>query len=431
MAIELRISADELIEGGLRLDEMIEYAKMIEDKIDLLHVSVGVLADHNVMLRMEPAIYYEHGINVHYATEIRKHVSIPVVTIGGITDIEMIEDIIANDKADVVSLARALLADHELPNKARKGRAEDIRPCTRCVACMRLTGEHVHPLRCAVNPIAGRELEFSYIPDAKEPKNIVVVGGGPAGMEAAIVASDRGHKVTLFEQNEELGGMLNHAAVLPFKDDTLRFRNWLVNQTLKRKDKIDIRLGVKATPDMVSEMEPDAVVVALGAEPIRPRIPAEDPSMVVDALEVDAGKIEVGDRVVVAGGGITGLECGLNLAQNGKDVTIIDMIPKSEFGKEGPRGTVYFLEQAGAKFVTEVKLMRVTKEGAVVQDRNWNEFVIPCDTVICAFGLKSRRKEAEEFKDVAYDVFYVGDVKEVHDIRRAIHSAFNLMVDYE
>jgi NADPH-dependent 2,4-dienoyl-CoA reductase/sulfur reductase-like enzyme len=223
--IELRISGSELAEGGHTIEDAVAFARMVEHKVDLIHVSAGAHYLIDTMTTMHPSIFLPHGCNVYLAEAVKKAVSIPVVTVGGISDPAQMEQIIANGQADIIALARALLADPELPKKAKYGKDDEIVHCLRCFECM--GGMFVtRTMKCAVNPIIGREYEYSVPARPTERKEVLVVGGGAAGMQAATTAAERGHEVTLCEKDGSLGGVLKHAAGVSFKEDLHRFREY-------------------------------------------------------------------------------------------------------------------------------------------------------------------------------------------------------------
>jgi len=426
--IETRISADEMHEGGLEKEEMVEIMKRLQDKIDLVHVSVARLNEPLTAIYTIQPPYLKHGLNVHYAQYMKEHLDVPITTVGSIMDPVMCEDILSSGKADIIAMIRSQLADHEFANKARRGEDDDIRPCIRCMTCARYTGERVHPVRCSVNPITGRELEYqySYIRPPKRKKKVCIIGGGPAGMQASITAAERGHEVILFEKNSELGGNLIYASALPFKIDMARYLCWLIRQVGKTPS-VTVKLNTEATPELVRAEAPDVIVVAAGSTPIIPDLPCEDPNMLVWVGDADMGKAALGQNIVIAGAGLSGMESAYALAQSGKKITVIDMLPESKLGAEGPRGGLYLNKELGTKFVTEVKLQRVTKEGAIVINKNWEEQLIPCDTVILALGCKARSEILGDYADLTDEVFYIGDIRYAHNVYQAVHDAFHAM----
>jgi NADPH-dependent 2,4-dienoyl-CoA reductase/sulfur reductase-like enzyme len=352
---------------------------------------------------------------------------VPIATVGSISDIGAADRIIAEGKADVVAMARAIFADPEMVNKTRRGKAEDVRPCLRCHTCNRLTAAF-YPIRCAVNPILGRELDYAFIQPAMEKKKVIVVGGGPAGMQAAMTAAERGHDVTLFEKKDSLGGNLLTAAGLAIKSDMQRYLAWLVRQT-RNTAGITIKLETEATPNLVKELFPDAIIVAVGADQVIPPIPGVDRKHVVWAGDVDAGLETVGQIVLVAGGGSTGGETALQLAKDGKKVTMIEMLDRAEVLAGWPRGLIDQVEEFGVKFLTRVKLEEIKDSGAVVADDQWRRYDIPADTIVLSLGLKPRKDIVRKFHSMPLDVYIIGDCVKSGSIKEAIHDGFNVAVE--
>jgi NADPH-dependent 2,4-dienoyl-CoA reductase/sulfur reductase-like enzyme len=279
-----------------------------------------------------------------------------------------------------------------------------------------------------VNPGLGRELDYAAFSPARTKKKVVIVGGGPAGMQAALTASERGHEVVLFEKSEKLGGNLVLASGLAIKGDMRRYLGWLVRQTEKAPG-VTLKLDTEATLQIVKAENPDVIILALGADPLIPDIPGIHSAHVVWAGDVDAGKVKAGDTVVVAGGGSTGGETALQLAMDGKKVTMIDMLSHAAVIAGWPRGLADLLEQHGVRFLTDVKLEGVTGTGALVIDNAWKRFEIPADTVILSLGFLPPLEKVAIFKDAAPDVYAIGDCLKPQAVKEAIHDAFNVAVE--
>lgn len=430
VAIEYRISATEIVPDGMQLEDTIEFVKMIQDKIDLLHVSVGLLTEPlEANAQMIQPTYLPHGLNVHWAEKIKKAVSVPVTAVGSI-DMEMADNIIREGKADMVAMARNIIADSGYVNKMRRGEYDDVRPCVRCNTCTGNTA-HFYPILCAVNPVVGREAEYRYIRPADKIKKVVIAGGGPAGMQAALTASSRGHKVTLYEKSEKLGGNLHLAASLPFKADMKNHLEWLIKQTMKAP--VDVKLNTEATPGNIKAESPDVLIVAVGARPLIPDIPGINKTNAVWAGDVALGIVPVGDTVLVAGGGLTGCETALHLALQGKTVTIIDLVAEVDIAKDCPiinrLGLMQLIRENKVSFKTEVKLEEITDKGVKVIDKKWNRYEIPADTVVLSLGFEPLSEVADLFRDLAPDVYVIGDCQSPRNLKAAIHEGFNYAVE--
>lgn len=266
IAIEYRINASDMYEGAPTLDETIEFMKIIEDKVDLFHISRGMHSMQNLTPFMNQPLYYPHGINLEDAAIIKAVLNTPVTVVGSVT-LEQAEQYIAEGKIDMVSMARGLMADPQMINNARHGCAHKTRPCVRCNTCINLTHYYLAPLRCTVNPEMGMESLYMNFHKPTSYKNVAIIGGGPAGMEAARTATLRGHKVTLFEKTDRLGGVLNMASTAPFKKDIKNYLEWSIAQTQSMN--IDIHLNIEIKPRDIQDKY-DVVIVAIGAKPIIP-----------------------------------------------------------------------------------------------------------------------------------------------------------------
>lgn len=414
--LELRISAREYMEDGYSMEDIIEFARLVDGKVDLLQVSTG--AHHGSFDKTHPSMFMERGVNVRYAAEIKKHVKISVAAIGALNEPQMMDDIIARGDADAVEMARALLADPFLPRKALTGRDDEIVRCCRCFTCMaeRLTtGLRI----CALNPVIGSEYELSFAPQPTSPKKVLVAGGGPGGMQAAITAAERGHRVVLCEKSGELGGALKSERGIPFKSDLYGFI--AVKARQMEKAGVEVRLNTEVTPELCEKLAPDVLVVAVGAEPIIPPIPGIDGENVVIANELHEKMDRVGQKVAILGGGLVGCETAVYLAQQGKDVTVVEMLQDVCLDANGRHRPLLLAELSkSVKCLTNMRGVRVTKDGLVCAGKDGAEITVPADTVVVAAGQRARRGAADALRDCAPEVFEVGDCVKPAQVTQAV-----------
>ncbi len=424
--IEFRMSGSELFEGGYDISEGIEIAKLVESRVDLLHVSAGTYQTGFGITH--PSMFLPHGCNVHLAAEIKKHVSVPVATLGGLNDPAQMEEIIASGKADVVEMARALLADPELPRKVMSNRDEDIVKCLRCFTCM-AERAMTSTRRCTVNPLIGREMDGTEIIPTANPKKVLVAGGGPGGLEAALTAAKRGHKVILCEKENQLGGILKGEQALPFK-----YEMYELGVTLGKLAKdagVEIRLNTTVTKEYVEKENVDALIIAVGSEPLVPPIPGLDGDNVVVVNNYYLEKDKVGDSVVVLGGGLAGCEAAIHFAQEGKTVHLVEM--RTELAPDANiRHRPIMLkeiEKLNIHVHTGYKGLRVTEEGVLCADADGVEQLVPGTSVICALGQRARRNVAEELVDCAPYVAQIGDCVKVSTITTAVYQGYHAALD--
>ena len=423
--IEMRMSGSELFEGGYDLEEGCRIAEALEDLVDIIHVSAGSYQFGFSITH--PSMFRDHGCNVYLAAEIKKHVSKPVATIGGLSDPAQMEEIIASGKADIVVMGRGLLADPELPNKVMSNRGDEVVKCLRCFVCM-AERPVTQTRRCAVNPLIGREIEGMRITPALERKRVLVIGGGIAGMVAAYTAAKRGHEVTLCEASDELGGILRLEQALPFKREMYELGR--TYELLCRRAGVDIRLNTPVDASFAEEFAADAAIVAVGSEAKKPPFPIADGARVLSIEDLHIGGKEAEGEVVVAGAGLTGCECALHLAHEGKSVHLI--ASRSELAIDcNIRNRPILLaeiEAAGIDVRTGARVARVEK-GQVVCTTSEGEIVVPADTVVSAIGQRSRIEAVDELRDAAPFVRIVGDAVRPGTITAAVYQAYHAALD--
>jgi 2,4-dienoyl-CoA reductase-like NADH-dependent reductase (Old Yellow Enzyme family)/thioredoxin reductase len=424
--IEFRMSGEEHIPGGYNVDDAIQFAKLLESKIDLLHVSTG--AHENSFAITHPSMFVERGCHVHLAETIKKHVKVPVACVGALNEPEQMEEIIASGKADVVEMARALLADPFLPRKVMLGHDDEIVRCIRCFTCL---AERVHTQTriCSINPIIGREYESRFALPASEPKKVLVAGGGPGGMKTAITAAQRGHKVILCEKSVELGGTLKCVRAISFKKDLYGLIKSLEAQM--RKAGVEIRLNTEVTQELVEREAPDVLVLAVGAAPIVPPIPGIDSPKVVLANNLSDEGIAVGEKVVILGGGLVGCESAVHLAQEGKDVTVVEMM-KDVAVDVNVRQRPILLDMFAklqVKVETGMKGVKITDEGLVCTDETGKENLFEADTVVCSVGQHALREVVNDLLDAAPEVLQVGDCIKPQKVTEALYRGYHAGLD--
>lgn len=422
--VDMRISAYEWVDGSIEFNEVLEFIKLVEDKLDMVHISSGLDINHEGNVHMAPTIFKEHMPNVEWAGEVKRNVKIPVTVVGAIMSPVEAEAIIAEGKADFVALGRPLIADPFWPLKAKEGRDEDIVPCLRCQYCYHISTERKN-VGCSVNPRYTRpHLVPLEVEKAKQKKRVVIVGAGPAGMKAALVADERGHEVILLEREAELGGALWYAKFEEIKIDLYKYLNYLTKQL--DKSNVKVQLSTEATPELIKQLGPDSVIIAVGANPFTPPINGIDQPNVVQALDVYEKLDEVSEDVVLIGGGSTGCELGIELAHNGRNVSII------QGGNEyAPNGNMLYrigLRQTMKKEET-LKLhlnsycKEITKYG-VFYVQNGEEKFIPATTVILSTGFRPRQDLADSFYGIVPDTFVIGDAKKVRNVMDATREGY-------
>lgn len=367
-----RISSVEYVPGGLGIEESKVIARLMEEaSADCIHCSQGVYASTHTII--PPSVFPRAGY-VEHAAEMKKAVQIPVIAVGRINDVEIAESVLQSKKADLVTMARASLADPELPNKVLKGRGDEVIRCISCLqGCIGENGKG-NGIRCLVNPLTGMEDEYDLTP-AEKAKQVLVIGGGIAGCEAAISAALKGHKVTLIEKNDRLGGQWIPASVPIGKSEFTSFLCW--QKSMLEKMHVQILLNTTADAELIKLYEPDTVIIATGSRPFIPPIQGADQDFVVTAHDVLLGKTEPGNRVVVIGGGLVGAETADMLGQQCEQVTIIEMLPQiMKDGEAAP--TKYMKErfsQNGVQIHTSTKLLEIGDDTVTAENLIYSAFL--------------------------------------------------------
>ena len=425
--IEYRIGP-ELTEGGLSMDEVVQFCLLIEDKVELIHVSAGLDTDPNFAVKTHPTMFLPHMPNVKYAAEVKKHVTkCPVVTVGSVVTPAEAEQVLEDGKADAIAMVRSLIADPFLPQKAREGHDEDIRPCLRCLDC--LTGMQTKTkFACAVNPRTGHEFRL----DATEKpvqrrKTVLIAGGGPGGLEAAATAAARGHKVILAEKSDSLGGLLKFTDYDSLKADLKRLKDHLIYR-VEHSD-VEIRLNTEVTPELVAEIKPDALFLALGSTPVVFPLPGIETAQ--HATTAYTNLDALGKTVAVMGGGLVGCETALFLAETGRDVTIIEMqndvAPDANWmHRVGMLQS--FAQQKNLHVRTGLRCMAVTEEGVETQDKDGKTVVIPAESKVYAFGQRSVVADKLMALDVPV-IRIIGDCHQVGKTNGAIFDGYHAAMD--
>jgi len=418
-----RYSGDEFVEGGIDLEEAKKIATMLEEAgVDALHVSSGTYSSMHTII--EPMSYPE-AWRAYLAENIRKVVKIPVITVGNIRSPQVAENLLKEEKADFIAIGRTLIADPEWPLKAMLDRDEDIRKCISCnIGCIsERVFKNLH-IRCTVNPVAGREIEYPSIPFSYNSKHFVVIGGGPAGMEASRVLATGGNKVSLIEREAELGGQIRIAAVPPGKDKI----HWSIDylETQVRNLGVDIQLNTEATIEMLQEKDADYFIIATGAAPIIPSIKGVSNANVATAWEILAGQYEVGEKVIVVGGGSVGCETALYLRKKGVNVMVLEMKNSLADDMEPITRSVFLeeMQKLQIQSFTGYKVQSIDADGVVAMDENWKEHWLPCTHIVLSMGAGSINHLEGELKQRGMRVMVIGDAKSPRKLREAISEGF-------
>jgi NADPH-dependent 2,4-dienoyl-CoA reductase/sulfur reductase-like enzyme len=430
--IEMRISADEMIPGGMHFEETKEYLKLLDGMADIFNVSSGVHTDIDYFMYWSPNMYMPHMINVKYAAELKTILTKSKITaVAGIANLGESEKILSAGWADFCAMARPLMADPEMPRKYAMNAPESVRPCTRCNYCGRriITSRTV---ACAVNPLLGREgdLTDGRARKAEKQKRVAVVGAGPGGIQAALTLAERGHKVVVFEKADRVGGNLIAAAAMDLKADMKEYLKYVTKQV--QESDAEIRLGEEATADTIRALAPDALVIAVGADPYFPNVPGIGLPHVHWAADADLGKVAVGQRVAIIGGGPVGLESAAAQAADGKNVLILELLPEMPVSvTHGEGQLIKIVGTHGGRILTSRKLTAIESNAVTYVDlETGKDDRYACDTVLIAAGLVPRKALADSLRHAIpeTEVYLVGDVASPGMIGDAIRRGFDTAI---
>ena len=419
LPVSFKISAEEYVDGGLTTKESIEILKiLIEAGIDLVQVSAG--NDVTPEWISQP-MFMEKACLVESASQVKKAVDIPVMAVGRINDPLIADEIIRQEKADLVCIGRGLLADPEMPLKAKNGRLDEIRTCIACNTCMQSIFKKGR-IECLVNPMLGREEEMAFV-STKTPKKVMVVGGGPGGLNVAWVAAKRGHTVHVYEKRNVLGGQLVPGSTPGHKAELRSLIRFQIRQT--ELYGVKCHLNHEVTANDIKALDPDVVVLATGSLPAMPAVQGIGKKIVLTYEDVLNGGPIPSNRVIVVGGGPTGLELALYLSERGCSVTVIEMLSKIGSGMEAMTKKVILkqLKKNNVTLLTDARLSKIEDNGVVVANQDNREIFIETERVVIAIGTKPDTKLYDKVKPLGYKIHQIGDCLEPRSAKDAIYDS--------
>jgi len=417
--LSFKISAEEYVDGGLTTKESIEILKiLVEAGVDAIQVSAG--NDVTAEWICQP-MFMKKACLADSASQIKAALDVPVMAVGRINDPFIANQIIEQRKADLVCIGRGLLADPEMPQKAQQGRFDEIRTCIACNTCMQSIFKKGR-IECLVNPMLGREQEMAFIP-TDHPKKVLVVGGGPGGLNVAWVAAKRGHEVHVYEKRSELGGQLVPGSTPGHKAELrslIRFQ-----QRQAELFGVKCHLNHEVTDQDIAAFHPDVVILATGSLPVLPQVEGIDKDIVLTYEDVlDGGPLPF-KKVVVIGGGPTGLELALHLTEYGCQVTVIEMLPKVGSGMEAMTKKIIInqLKKKNVTVLTDTRLLKIEDDGVVVANKNEDKKFVETEKVVIAIGTRPDTRLYEKIKSLDYEIHQIGDCLEPRSAKDAIYES--------
>ncbi len=419
--LEIRVSGSEVVEEGFQLEDAIGFCEMLDGHADILHISAGTHEVPRSWPVVHPSMFMPDGVNSKYAIEIKKHVSRSLVgTVGAFTDPAHMEELIASGQVDIINLARQSVCDPDFPNKARAGKDEEILRCLRCNKCFINSGVN-RTIRCSINPETGQELDSRQIRPAEIKKKVLIAGGGIGGMEAAIRAAKRGHEVILCERSDKLGGALLCEEKVPFKKNLPKYIEHQIHAI--KNSSVEVRLNTEVTPEYARKEEPDAIIAALGARPVVPKIPGIEKGVSAEEVYYDPELAK--GKIIVLGAGLVGLELAIWLGQMGKDVDIVEMLDHAGIDMEEYPFLAYGFElkDHDISISYNTKALSLDETGLEIEKDGQKQH-IDCDTLIYAVGQRSLAEEADALAFCAPEFYQIGDCVRSDSILAATKAAY-------
>ena len=429
--LQLQIDRDLKVPEAYDPEDVLVFAEAVKDKVDMINICTGMdtyggtYNNYIGNIHAVTTAHFPHMYGIEFAARVKEKCQVPVSLVGGVLDPKEADDAIKDGKLDAVLVGRQLVADPYWPSKAQNGKDDDIVPCIRCGNCFHFTTAHKNVV-CSVNPRFRRENRVPVkLEKADRIMKVVVVGGGPAGCKAAVTASERGHQVILLEKSSKLGGLINTSDYSSMKQDLRRYRDYIVHQV--EKHDIEVRYNVEADHTYVEDLHPDAIIIAVGADPVMPNIKGIDSKNVHNVMDVYNENMKLDGNVVIIGGGTVGCELAIEVADDANQVTIVEAQEKlAQNANSSTRLSLdYFINKhSNINVMVRNKCVEITDEKVRLEGRLSGETEIKADHVIVAIGFKPRRTLVESLYGITPDTFEAGDCERVGSVCEATNYSY-------